>query len=115
MGWQHHRSEIHQWIHLLPWQCTSAHWATKKQNCVSASSFESEYIALSHAARETALMKRRAESIMELAIPAEVLCDNQAAETVAKGGDGYVRWWICIPRRQTHRPPVSYSQGDGVK
>ena len=66
------------------------HWATKKQNCVSASSFESEYIALSHAARETALMKRRAESIMELAIPAEVLCDNQAAETVAKGGDGYV-------------------------
>jgi hypothetical protein len=67
------------------------HWATKKQNCVSASSFESEYIALSHAARETALMKRQTESIMELAIPAGVLCDNQAAETVAKGGDGYVR------------------------
>jgi hypothetical protein len=66
------------------------HWTSKKQKCTSASTFESEYIALSDAARETLLMKRRAESVMEIDVPAEVLCDNQAAEIVAKGGSGYV-------------------------
>lgn len=65
-------------------------WGSRKQKCTSASTFESEYIALAETARETMLIKRKAESIMEIEIPAEVLCDNQAAESVAKGGSGYV-------------------------
>ena len=65
-------------------------WSSTKQKCVAGSTMHAEYVALSDAAREMVYLMNLASSITQIRGPALLLCDNTAAETIAKGQSGNV-------------------------
>jgi hypothetical protein len=54
-------------------------WRSQKQNCVAASTAESEYVALSECAKTLAWMVRFLENLGLKGIPVTINCDNKAA------------------------------------
>lgn len=63
-------------------------WKSKQQACTAGSSFHSEVVALSQAAKDGKYMKEIGESICEVEVPMILHCDNDAARCFAKSESG---------------------------
>ncbi|KAG9225191.1 hypothetical protein CCMSSC00406_0007022 [Pleurotus cornucopiae] len=60
-------------------------WSSKKQPLVTLSSVESEYVALTHAAKELIWLQRLIQELfVKLNLPTILYCDNQGAITISK-------------------------------
>jgi hypothetical protein len=67
-------------------------WSSKKQPIVTLSSTESEYVALTHAAKELIwLRKLITEIIQPILSPSSLLCDNQGAISLSKDATFHAR------------------------
>jgi transposase InsO family protein len=60
-------------------------WASKKQEIVSLSTTESEYVAAAHSAKEALWLKSLVSQLFEpVTLPLDILCDNQSAIALAQ-------------------------------
>lgn len=59
-------------------------WSSRKQSCIALSSTESEYLALSEAAKEAIFLKNLLSQILEINDPVLVFSDNQSAEKLSR-------------------------------
>lgn len=61
-------------------------WGSKRQNCVSESTTESEYIALSRCAKKATVVLNHLD-FLEAPAPVRLLCDNQSTIAAVKRDD----------------------------
>ena len=87
---QPHRHAILGYAFLIDGGAVS--WASKKQEIVTLSTAESEYVAATHAAKEVTWLRSFIGEIFEpLKTPTELNCDNQSAIALAKTGNYHAR------------------------
>ena len=67
-------------------------WSSKKQNVITLSSTETEYVTKTHAAKEGIWLKRFVKEITgEKKGPLTIMADNQGAIALAKDNKFHVR------------------------
>ena len=60
-------------------------WSSKKQEIVSLSTTESEYVAVAHTTKEALWLKSLISQIFEpITYPIDILCNNQSAIVLAQ-------------------------------
>jgi hypothetical protein len=76
--------DVYKWIRVHPEQCTIS-WSCKKQEIVSLSTTESEYIAATHAAKEALWLRTLMSQLFtQINGPTTLFSDNQSAIALAK-------------------------------
>ena len=87
---QEHRHAISGFAFLIDGAAVS--WASRKQELVTLSTAEAEYVAATHAAKESIWLRRLTESLYgPLPSPTPLLCDNQAALRLATDDNYHAR------------------------
>lgn len=87
---QEHRHAVSGYAFLLDGGAVS--WSSKKQELVTLSTTEAEYVAATHAAKEAVWLRRFISEIFRPLTQATVLhCDNQSAIALAKSGAFHAR------------------------
>ena len=87
---QEHRRAITGYVFLVDGGAVS--WASKKQELVTLSTAESEYVATTHAAKEAVWLRRLIGEVFgPLADPTTLYNDNQAAIALTKDGSYHAR------------------------
>lgn len=87
---QEHRHAISGYAFILDGGAVS--WASKKQELVTLSMTEAEYVAATHAAKEAIWLRRfLQETFRPLIFPTMLHCDNQSAIALAKDGAYHAR------------------------
>ena len=87
---QDHRHSISAYIFQIDGGSIS--WSCQKQNIVTLSSTEAEFIALTHAAKETLWLEHFiTETIQPLKSPIRLYSDNQSTITIAYGNQLHTR------------------------
>jgi Reverse transcriptase (RNA-dependent DNA polymerase)/gag-polypeptide of LTR copia-type len=87
---QEHRRAISGYAYLIDGGAVS--WTSKKQELVTLSTTESEYVATTHAAKEGIWLHRLiSELFRPLTDPTSLLCDNQSAIALSKDGSFHAR------------------------
>ena len=68
-------------------------WSSKKQPIITLSSTESEYVALTHAAKELIWLRKLVMEIIQpiLSSPSTLFCNNQGAITLSKDATFHAR------------------------
>ena len=80
---QHHRRAISGHAFIIDGGAIS--WSSRKQELVTLSTAEAEYVAATHAAKETIWLRRLKGTLSNLTMEATTLfCDNQAALRLAQ-------------------------------
>lgn len=69
---------------------TPISWSATKQKSVAGSTMAAEYMSLSDASKELMYLVNLASTITEVCVPAQMFCDNTAAQTIAEGKSGPV-------------------------
>ncbi|MDH4460001.1 MAG: reverse transcriptase domain-containing protein [Flectobacillus sp.] len=69
---------------------TPISWSSTKQKSVAGSTMYAEYMSLSDASKELVYLTNLASTITEICVPAQMFCDNTAAQTIAEGKSGPV-------------------------
>jgi hypothetical protein len=87
---QEHRHAVSGYAFLLDGGAVS--WSSKKQELVTLSTTEAEYVAATHAAKEAMWLRRFIQEIFRpLSRPTTIHCDNQSAIALAKSGAFHAR------------------------
>ena len=87
---QEHRHAISSYTFLLDRGAVS--WSSKKQELVTLSMTEAEYVAAMHAAKEAIWLRHLLQEVFRpLANPTTIHCDNQSAIALAKDGMFHTR------------------------
>jgi hypothetical protein len=87
---QEHRHAISSYAFLLDGGAVS--WSSKKQELVTLSTTEAEYVAATHAAKEAIWLCRLISEVFRpLAQPTTLYCDNQSAIALANSGAFHAR------------------------
>lgn len=87
---QEHRRAITGYVFLIDGGAVS--WASKKQELVTLSTAESEYVAATHAAKEAIWLRRLIGEVFDpLSEPTTLHGDNQAAIALTKDGSYHAR------------------------
>lgn len=87
---QEHRRAISGYVFLVDSGAVS--WSSRKQELVTLSTVEAEYIAVTHAAKEAVWLRRLIREVFKLIGTATTLyCDNQSAVAIATNGNFHAR------------------------
>ena len=87
---QEHRHAISGFVFLIDRAAIS--WASQKQELVTLSTAEAEYVAATHAAKEAIWLRRLTELLFgPIPAPIPLLCDNQAALCLATDDNYHTR------------------------
>ena len=87
---QEHRHTISGFAFLIDGATVS--WASRKQELVTLSTAEAEYVAATHAAKESIWLRRLIEPLFgPIPTPITLLCDNQAALCLATDDNYHAR------------------------
>ena len=108
---QEHRHAISGYVFLLDGAAIS--WASRKQEIITLSTAEAEYVAATHAAKECIWLKRLAEPLFGSARHCTTLyCDNQAALRLATDDNYHARTKHIDIRYHFIRQTISDKQID---
>jgi len=117
---QEHQHAISGYAYILDRGAVS--WASKKQELVTLSTTEAEYIAATHAAKEGIWLRRLVEEVFRpLAHPTPLHSDSQSAIALLDYFIVPLRTWLPIPlqklylvsRRSISLPPSDYAAFEG--
>ena len=87
---QDHRRAISGYVFMVDGGAVS--WSSKKQELVTLSTTEAEYVAATHAAKEAVWLRRLIGDVLQTPTEATTLFgDNQSAITLAHGGQYHAR------------------------
>jgi hypothetical protein len=87
---QEHRHAISGSVYLIDGGAVS--WSSKKQELVTLSTTEAEYVAATHAAKEGIWLRRFISEVFRpLVHPTTLYCDNQSAIALSKDGQYHAR------------------------
>jgi hypothetical protein len=87
---QEHRHAISGYVFLINGGAIS--WSSKKQELVTLSTAESEYVAATHAAKEALWLRRLMEEVFQpITKPITLHCDSQSAIALTKDGSYHAR------------------------
>jgi hypothetical protein len=87
---QEHRRAISGHAFLINGGAVS--WSSRKQELVTLSTAEAEYVAATHAAKEAIWLRRFiGELFSPISAPTTLYCDNQAAVALASNGNYHAR------------------------
>lgn len=87
---QEHRRAITGYVFIVDGGAVS--WASKKQELVTLSTAESEYVAATHAAKEAIWLRRLISEVYRpLSEPTTLRSDNQSAIALTKDGSYHAR------------------------
>ena len=93
---QEHHHTISGYAYILDGGAVS--WMLKKQELVTLSTAEAEYVAATHAVKEGVWLRHFVEEVFQpLANPTILYCDNQAAIALTKDGSFHA----CMKHRYT--------------
>jgi hypothetical protein len=87
---QEHRHAVSGYAFLIDGAAVS--WASRKQEIITLSTTEAEYVAATHAAKESIWLRRFTESLFgPIPTPTTLYCDNQAAIHLATDDNYHTR------------------------
>jgi transposase InsO family protein len=86
---QEHRHAISGHVFLIDGGAIS--WSSRKQELVTLSTAEAEYVAATHAAKEAIWLRRLLAELFMMRMPTTLYCDNQAALKLAVDDNFHAR------------------------